>query len=110
MGADSVGTAGAGQEQLLDELQSLLKRQIELVRKSDFRACEILAEKAGSVVEQLKGAKVPEKGEFRTQFERTAKLYREVILIVATEKDRLGRQLQQVSRGRKTLRAYRGRS
>jgi len=101
---------GAGQEQLLNELQGVLKRQIELVRRGDFRDCEVLAEKTGLLVERLKEAKAPQRGELREQFERTTKLYREAILIIATEKDRLGRQLGQVNRGRKTLRAYRGRS
>jgi len=110
MDTNRAGTAEAGQEQLLDELQSLLKRQIELARKSDYRACELLAEKAGLLVEHLKSAKAPEKGDLRKQFERTTKLYREAILIVAAEKERLGRQLGQVNQGRKTLKAYRGRS
>jgi len=109
MGTNSVGTAEAGQEQLLNELRSLLKRQMGLVRKGDFRACELLAEKAGELVEHLKSAKAPEKGDLRGQFESTTKLYREAVLIMAAEKDRLSRQLGQVNQGRKTLKAYRGR-
>jgi len=110
MNTNGAVAAEVRQEKLLDELQGIIKRQIELVRSGDFRDCELYAEKAGLLVERLKAAKVPLKNELREQFERTAKLYREAILIISTEKDRLGKQLVHINQGRKTLRAYRGRS
>ena len=93
---------------LLDELQHLLNRQIESVRKGDFRTSEALAGKLNAIVDELVRTKVLEQAEFRGQFERLAKTYRQVTLMVAAEKGRLGKQLKQVGQARKTLRAYRG--
>ena len=38
---------------LLDNLRSLLDKQIEMARRSDFRRVEALAEQAGAVVEKI---------------------------------------------------------
>ncbi len=92
---------------LLDELQHLLNRQKELVRKGDFRTSEALTGKSNAIIDELVKTKVLEQAEFRGQLERLAKTYRQVTLMVAAEKDRLGKQLKQVGQARKTLRAYR---
>ncbi|GAG68342.1 unnamed protein product [marine sediment metagenome] len=38
---------------LLDDLQSLLEKQIEMARRGNFRLVEALAEQADSVVEKI---------------------------------------------------------
>ncbi|UCF14116.1 MAG: flagellar protein FliT [Phycisphaerales bacterium] len=93
---------------LLDELQSLLNEQIKLVRKGDFSASEALAEESGRLVDEFSQIDVSEHVEHRERLERLTKSYRTVIFSVAAEKDRLEKQLQQISRGRKTLRTYHG--
>ena len=108
MSADSVEIISDKQAHLLDELQSLLEKQIEVIHKGDFRTSEALAEQLGSVVDELVRMKAFEKTEFDEHREYLAKLYRELMLKVAVEKDRLSKQLQQISQGRKTLKAYRG--
>ncbi len=92
----------------LDRLEDLLNRQIAQVRKGDFLESEALSEQSGEIVDKLGKTSVPELIESKEQFERLTKLYRQAMLMVAAEKDRLERQLQQVSLARKTFRAYRG--
>ncbi len=94
---------------LLDKLEDLLNRQIAQVRKGDFLESEALSEQSGKMVDKLGRTSVPESIEFKGQLERLSKLYRQAILMVAAEKGRLEKQLQQVSQARKTFRAYRGR-
>ncbi|MEA3224418.1 MAG: hypothetical protein U9Q07_00590 [Planctomycetota bacterium] len=97
------------QLRLLDELRRLLNKQMSLVRKSDLRAFETLAEQSGKIVDELGRTSVSEPIEFREQFEQLIELYQQIILMAEVEKDRLKRQLQQLGQGRKTLKAYRGR-
>ena len=106
MSTDTVET----KRHLLNRLQSLLERQIELVRRGDFRTSELLTEQSDLVVDELLRTKAFEQTQLEEQRARLAKLYRELTLTVATEKDRLGKQLQQICQGRKTLKLYRGHS
>ncbi|KPK45160.1 MAG: hypothetical protein AMJ65_00700 [Phycisphaerae bacterium SG8_4] len=105
---DSVMIVSEEHPGLLDKLEDLLNRQISQARKGDFRASEVLSEQSGKIVDKLSRADVPQSVEFKEKFERLAKLYRQAILIVAAQKDRLEGQLQQTGRTRRTLRAYRG--
>ena len=109
MNTDGVEIVPDKHQGLLNRLEDLLNEQIAKARKGDFLASEILSEQSGKIVDKLGRTSVPESTEFKEQFERLAKLYRQTELIVAVEKDRLEGQLQQVGRARKTLRAYRGR-
>ena len=106
MSTDTVET----KTHLLDRLQSLLERQIELVRRGEYRTSEALTEQSDLVVDELLRTKAFEQTQLDEQREHLAKLYRELTLMVAAEKDRFGKQLQQISQGRKTLKLYRGHS
>ena len=108
MSTDTVEIIPNEQAHLLERLQSLLEKQIELARRGDFRTSEALTEQSDSVVEELVRTKAFEQTGFDEQRARVAKLYRELVLMVAAEKDRLGKQVQQISQGRKTLKVYRG--
>jgi len=106
----------------MEELEGLLRRQIELVRKSDYRGVEALARRANSIIEEitiakeaprrdsscLGGPEAFEQDKFNTDRERVAKLYRELTLMIAAHKGKLGKQLRRVRSGRKTVKAYRG--
>ncbi len=92
---------------LLDNLQSLLEKQIEMARRSNFRRVETLAEQADSVVEKIVKTKVFEQPGLDGRRELLTKLYKKLQLILATGKDSVGRQLRQVGNVRKTLSAYR---
>ena len=90
-----------------DELQSLLEKQIEMARRSNLRRVEALAEQADSVVEKIVKTKTFDQPEFDSQRKLMVKLYKKLQLILAAEKDSVGRQLRQVGNVRKTLKAYR---
>ena len=92
---------------LLDNLQSLLENQIAMARRSNFRHVEALAERANAVVEKIVETKTFDHPEFDTQRKHIVKLYKKVQLILAAEKDSVGRQMKKVGNVRKTLRAYR---
>ena len=92
---------------MLDELQSLLEKQIEMARRSNLRRVEALAEQADSVVEKIVKTKTFDQPEFDDQRKHMVKLYKKLQLILAAGKDSVGRQLRQVGNVRKTLKAYR---
>jgi hypothetical protein len=108
MSTDSVEIVTDEHTGLLDSLEGLLNRQIAQVRKGNFLESEALSEQSDEIVDKLGKTSVPESIEFKEQFERLTKLYRQAMLVVAAEKDRLERQLQQVGLARKTSRVYRG--
>ena len=92
---------------MLDELQSLLEKQIEMARRSNLRCVEALAEQADSIVEKIVKAKTFDQPEFDGQRIHMVKLYKKLQLILAAGKDSVSRQLSQVGNVRKTLKAYR---
>ena len=92
---------------MLDELQSLLEKQIEMARRSNLRRVEALAEQTDSVVEKIVKTKTFDQPEFDAQRKHMVKLYKKLQLILAAGKDSVSRQLRQVGNVRKTLKAYR---
>jgi len=92
---------------LIDKLQDLLEKQIEMARRSNLRRVEALAEQADSVVEKIVKTKTFDQPEFDGQRKHMVKLYKKLQLILAAGKDSVGRQLRQVGNIRKTLKAYR---
>ena len=98
------------QTSLFDDLQGLLEKQIEMARRSNFRQVEQLAEQADSIVEKIAKTKEFEQPEFNDRREHLTKLYEKLQLILATGKESVARQLQQIGSGRKTLQAYRNNS
>jgi len=95
---------------LLDNLQSLLEKQIEMARKGNFRRVEALAEQANSVVGEIVKTKVFEQSEFDSQRKHLTKLYKRLELMLASGKDSVRRQLRQVGNVKKTLQVYRNSS
>lgn len=95
------------QTHLLDNLQSLLEEQIEMARRGNFRRIETLAEQAGRVVEKIVKTKAFGQPEFDGGRKHLVKLYKKLELILAANKDSVGKQLRQVGNGRKTIQVYR---
>ena len=94
------------QTRLLDNLQSLLEKQIEMARRSDFRSVEALAEQADFIVDEIVKMKCFEQPEFAGRCQHLTKLYQKLELMLTGSKDSVGRQLRQVGNVRKTLEAY----
>lgn len=87
-------------------LAALLREQIRLARRSDFRALESLAQQADQVVYELADNQGDEQ---MNEDERACLtgLYRELSLVLAGAKDTTNRQLRQLAGVRKTLDTYR---
>ena len=92
---------------LLDDLQGLLEKQIEMARRGNLRRVEALAGQADSIVAQIVQNKVFEQPEFDDQREHLTKLYKKLELMLAAGKNAVNRQLRRVGNGRKTLQTYR---
>jgi hypothetical protein len=95
------------QIRLLDDLQDLLEKQIEMARRGNFRRVEELAGQADSIVAMIVQTKVLQQPEFDGRREHLTKLYKKLELMLAAGKNAAGRQLRRVGSGRKTLQAYR---
>lgn len=95
------------QVRLLDDLQGLLEKQIEMARRGNLRRVEALAEQADSIVARIVQAGVFEQPEFDGRREHLTKLYKQLELMLVADKDAVNRQLRRVGNGKKTLQAYR---
>lgn len=92
---------------MLDELQGLLEKQIEMARRSNLRRAEALVEQADSAVEKIVKTKTFDQPKYDCQRKHIVKLYKKLQLILTAGKDSVGKQLRQVGNVRKTLKAYR---
>ena len=96
-----------GHRSILEELQGLLEMQIQSARRSDFHKVEQIAQKTAPLIKDVAVASPAENSVFRAQRERIAKLHRQLVLMLAAEKDKVGRQLKRLGAGKKTVGAYR---
>jgi hypothetical protein len=95
------------QSHLLDNLQSLLEKQIEMARKGNFRHVEVLAEQAAPAIEKKAKIKSFGRPEFDERRKHLVKLYQKLELMFEVEKASVGRQQKQVDNVQKILKAYR---
>ena len=97
------------EEQMLIELQNLLKEQIELAQhgNSSGERIEELSTHADSMVNQIIQAGIHKQPEFKKQLEQLQELYDSLYLTMASQKAETLGQLNQVCRGKKTIRTYR---
>ncbi|MHC4721680.1 MAG: hypothetical protein ACYS6I_03115 [Planctomycetota bacterium] len=91
----------------LDELQSLLERQIELARQGSIIEVEALSEQATSLAGRLAQSGILESGKFRNRRERLQKLYEDLRLAITVQKVDAFAELRRVRKGRKAVEAYR---
>ena len=90
----------------LDNLQSLLEKQIQLIRRGDINDIEQLSSKTGAVLEKVAAAGVFRSEKFKSQRGHLAKLYKDMSLAVAVEKARVLEELGKVRKSKKTLGTY----
>jgi len=95
------------QKLLLDNLQSLLEKQIELARKGNYRRVELLSEQAGSAIEELAKIDSPDSSDFENRRKNLLKLYEKLELMLVAEQNSIKDQQKQVDNVRKILSAYR---
>ena len=107
MSADSVEIIPDGQTHLLNELQSLLEKQIELARQGNINEIEVLSKQAGSLVGKIVRPGVFESSEFKSQHEQLRKLYQDLCLALTTQQVETAEELSRVRKGKKTIETYR---
>ena len=131
MSTNNTGVIGDNQIHLLDELQILLEKQIELARQGNIRAVEELSKQADSLVEKIAQTGIlapadpapiePRLGcadgrrrpEHLTQTigagqrEQLRKLYEDLCLVITAQKADVSGKLSRVRKGKKTVQTYR---
>jgi len=95
---------------LLDELQNVLDKQIELVRQGGLSNLETLSRDANSLVEKIVQTGILELSEYRYWRERLQKLYDNLCLAITAQKTDTAERLSRVHKGKKLLDAYAGSS
>lgn len=96
-----------GVDETLDELEHLLMRQADLLRRGQMREVEAMAGRTGELVGRMEHAGVFASVEFserRADFER---LYSNLRLGLSAERAKTAEQLLRVRKGMKTVSAYR---
>jgi hypothetical protein len=94
---------------LLDELQNLLEKQIELAQQgnSNNRHFEPLSKQAGLLVEKITKERILELPEFENRREHLQKLYQHLCLVVTAQKAKTDEELSRIRKGKKTIKTYR---
>ncbi len=95
------------QTHLLDDLQSLLEKQIELAQQGNISGVEVLSKQASSLVVEIAQTGILELREFKKRRERLQKLYEELCLALTAAKAETVEKLSQVRRGKRTIETYR---
>lgn len=95
------------QAHLLDELQELLEKQIELVRLGNIGDIELLGKQASCLVGKITQAGILELAEFENRQEQLQKLYETLCLAITTQKADTAEKLNRIRKGKKTIKTYR---
>ena len=97
------------QMKLLDDLQSLLEKQIELAQQGNAAGSrlETLNEQTDSLIGQIVLTGTLESTEFKKRQGQLQELYKELCLALTAAKADTAEKISQVRKGRKTVGTYR---
>jgi len=95
------------QTHLLDDLQSLLEKQIKLAQQGNISGVEVLSKQANSLVGKIAQTGILELREFKKRRERLQKLYDSLLLAITAHRAEAAGELNRVRKGKKTVEAYR---
>lgn len=107
MSTNKLQNVSKRQAHLLDELQSLLERQIELAHKGNIAEAELLGKKADGLVRKIAQTGLLERRENGNRRDLLRRLYEELRLTIATRSADVAEKLIQVRKGKRTVGAYR---
>lgn len=94
-------------EALIARLRASLAQQLDLARKSDFRGLEKLAAETGPLIAEIEAKKDSLSPELAEKLAAASTLLAKLELTVAAAKDTTEKQLKKVSKGKRTMQAYR---
>jgi len=103
---DSESLAENSFKQMVAYLENLLKRQLEKVRNYDLDGAIALAEEANDLAVSIGREKILERPDYADERWRIKKLYKDLSLIVASERQEVAEKLQQIRKGIKALGVY----
>ena len=92
---------------LLDDLQSLLEKQMELARQGNISGVEVLGKQANSLVGKIAQTRILELREFKNRREQLQKLYDSLLLAITAHRAEAAGELSRVRRGKRTIETYR---
>ncbi len=95
-----------GYRQMTAYLETILTRQIERIRKYDLDTALELGEEANKLAYELGKSKILKKPEYADEKFRIHRLYKEIGLIISSERAEVGEKLKQVRQGIKALELY----
>ena len=92
---------------LLKELAGILERQIELVRHDDIAGLDELVGHGEQLAMKITAAGLLDRPQYNGWRDRLTGLYRDLQLMLSTQKDAVAGQLKFINKGIKTLATYR---
>lgn len=94
---------------LLDELESVLKKQLELAHQGDAASekFDAMTSRAGCLVEKIASLGIRDSDELQSRWSRLHELYGDLCLVVAAEKADACEDLARIRRGRRIIGTYR---
>ncbi len=108
MRADNGDIPPGEQAFVLQELQNLLEKQIDLANQGNIKDVEAMAGQCEPFVAKIRAAGLLKKPEYKAERERLAKLYRDLQLALSTQKGAAAEQLKLIRKHKRTLAIYRG--
>jgi hypothetical protein len=93
--------------QLLEELANILERQIELTRHDCFEESEKLIGQSEQLAVNITAAGLLDKPQYNGWRKRLTGLYKDMELVLSTQKRAVAQQLSVIDKGKKTLAVYR---
>ena len=94
------------QTHLLDDLQSLLEKQMELAQQGNISGVEVLSKQANSLVRKIAQTRILELREFKNRREQLQKLYDSLLLAITAQRAEVAGEISRVRKGKKTIEAY----
>jgi hypothetical protein len=92
---------------LLEELAKILEKQIDFYRHDDFEESEKLVGQSEHLAANITDCGLLDRPEYNSWRERLTRLYRDLELMLSTQKDAVSGQIKSINKGRKTLAMYR---
>ncbi len=91
----------------VDELEELLREQLDLARKGSISEVEILAGKAHKLVERVSESKFFAEPQFEERHKGLEQLYGQICLALSAQMDDVSQALARIYKGKKTITSYR---
>jgi hypothetical protein len=104
--SENRGLSKESYEQMVDYMENILTRQLEKLRKYDIDGALALAEETNELAVRIQNTGVLSRSEFSVERERIRILYREIGLIIASERAEVAEKLKEIRKGIKVLEAY----